>query len=274
MNDKWKKLRFGIATDSHYASKKMVNNKYYSQSLDKMKEFVGVMNQEKVDFVIHLGDFKDEGESQETAETLSFLQQIEEIFTAFDGPTYHCVGNHDVDSITKKEFLENVTNTGISKDESYYSFDLNGFHLVVLDASFNAGGSPHYFKDGGHFEDAHIPEKELDWLKDDLNKTNLPTLVFCHYLLFPKNKWGYRFEVAEHAAVRRILENAGPVLAVFHGHIHHEFYEKINGIHYIVHGAMVDGDGIENNSYSIVEIENGGIVVKGYRNSSNRSYVY
>ena len=33
------------------------------------------------------------------------------------GPRYHCVGNHDVDSITKQQFLENIENTGIPKTD-------------------------------------------------------------------------------------------------------------------------------------------------------------
>ncbi len=267
-------LTFGLVTDSHYAQKETRNNKFYKQSVVKMKEFVEVMNQEKVDFIIHLGDFKDEDKNRKEEDTLHYLNELEAVYNEFKGPKYHCIGNHDVDSIKKEQFLAQVTNTGIPKGESYYSFDCNGFHLVVLDASFYEDGRDHFFKEGGDFQDSHIPEKERSWLKEDLQNTDLPTIIFCHYLFFESRKWGYYFQVGEHEAVRELLEKSGKVIAVFHGHIHHEQYQKINDIHYIVHSAMVDGDGIENNSFSKVSIGMGKIRMKGFKLASDREFDY
>ena len=52
--------RFGIVTDCHYAEADAAGTRFYRQSLDKLGECVSLMNAEKVDFLIELGDFKDQ----------------------------------------------------------------------------------------------------------------------------------------------------------------------------------------------------------------------
>ena len=54
------KLRFGIVTDSHYADVDTKSGRYYRQSLAKMEECVNLMRRQQVDFLIELGDLKDQ----------------------------------------------------------------------------------------------------------------------------------------------------------------------------------------------------------------------
>ncbi len=49
-------VRFGLITDVHYADRETARERYYSQSLGKLNEFISRMNQEKVDFVVELVD--------------------------------------------------------------------------------------------------------------------------------------------------------------------------------------------------------------------------
>ena len=134
-------VRFGLVTDSHYADREPNGTRFYRQSVVKMRECIDMMNSEKVDFVIHLGDFKDEDPNKKPEDTLRYLQVLESEYARFNGPRYHCVGNHDVDSITKKQFLENIENSGIPKTESYYSFDSGGIKFIVLDANYHKDGA-------------------------------------------------------------------------------------------------------------------------------------
>jgi len=263
-------LRFGLLADSHYAQKDDWKNRRYDQSLAKTEEAVRVMNEEQVDFLLHLGDFKDEGNSPDRDETLGFLDEIEAVFQGFEGPTYHAIGNHDVDSITKADFLQHVENTGIPKDQSYYSFDLKGFHCVVLDANYHKDGSDQYYAEGADWQDPNIPQAQLDWLKDDLEKTELPTIVFCHHPLYEFRRNKNQYHVNNFAAVQEILEASRKVMVVFQGHVHAEEHSKINGIHYITQLAMVDYDGLENNSFSIVEIKDQQIRIDGFKRVSDQ----
>lgn len=263
-------VRFGVVTDCHYADREPAGVRFYRESLYKMAEFTDVMNKEKVDFVIHLGDFKDEDPDRREADTLRYLQQLEAVYARFRGARYHVIGNHDLDSITKTQFLTNVKNTGIATGLGYYSFDRNGFHFVVLDPNFHADGTDHNSGDFEWFEST-VPQPQLAWLQADLKATSLPAVVFVHHSLYELPDETMHVDNA--AAVRKILEASGRVVAVFHGHCHREGYSLINNIHYTLLPAMVDNSGPENNAYAIIEgFANGDLALTGYRKAKSRTY--
>lgn len=264
-------VRFGLLSDVHYADREPAGNRFYRQSLAKVQECVDLMNQEKVDFIIELGDFKDQDPVPNETNTLNYLADIESVYGKFEGPTYHVLGNHDMDGISKSQFLERVVNTGISADKSYYSFNRNGVHFVVLDGNFTKEGKAY---DHGNFnwEDAFIPESQVDWLKDDLKSNRLPAVIFIHQML--DDSKGVEQSIKNAAEVRQILEQSGRVIGVFQGHVHEERYKLINRIPYYSINAVVDGEGPENNSYQIVNIfSDGSLIVKGFRRASDQEFV-
>jgi predicted phosphodiesterase len=258
--------RFGIFTDSHYADADTVGSRYYRHSLDKLTECVELMNDQKVDFLVELGDFKDQDNPPIEQKTINYLRAVEKIFQKFNGPTYHVLGNHDMDSISKEQFLTNVENTKIEPGKSYYSFDFNVSHFVILDANYKSDGTE-YNHGNFNWTDANIPPAELNWLKEDLAAARGPTIIFIHQLL---DGTGAVY-VNNAADIRRILEQSGKVMAVFQGHHHEGSYSYIEGIHYYTLKAMVEGPGPKNNSYSIVEIlPDQSITVTGYRKAVSK----
>ncbi len=267
-------IRFGLATDSHYAERSPSGTRYYKQSLKKMREFVQEMNDSKVDFLIHLGDFKDEAPDKKEEDTLRFLKEIEQVYSEFNGPRYHCIGNHDVDSITKKQFLSVIENTGISKDQSYYSFDSKGFHFVVLDANYDKKGIDQFYKEGADWQDPNIPAAQVDWLKQDLKMNNLPTIIFCHHPLFKYFRKGNKFHVNNFKEIQEIINSDSNTISVFQGHVHQEKFKKIDGVHYVTQLGMVDYEGLENNSFALVEIGGNKIRINGYKRTSSRRKSY
>lgn len=261
-------LRFGMISDVHYADREPAGNRFYRQSLAKMKEAVDRLNQEKIDFVIELGDFKDQDVTPNEAQTLTYLEAIEKAFQQFDGPTYHVLGNHDMDSLSKQQFLARVENTGIPKTSSYYSFNKNGLHFVVLDGNYTKNGVSY---DHGNFswDEANIPKDELDWLKDDLKQNQLPSIVFIHQMLDESKN--AKQAVQNAPEVRQILEQSEKVICVLQGHVHEERYNLINGIHYYSVNAMIDGDGPENSAYMVVDIyKDGSLKIDGFRRATDR----
>ena len=74
------KLRFGIVTDSHYADVNTKLGRYYRQSLSKMEECVNLMRRQQVDFLIELGDLKDQDNTLDEELTISYLRAIERVF--------------------------------------------------------------------------------------------------------------------------------------------------------------------------------------------------
>lgn len=259
-SDSKKSVRFGIVTDSHYADTDMRENRYYRESADKMAECVNLMNDQKVDFLIELGDFKDQDNPPVEERTISHLRTIEQVFQKFNGPKYHVLGNHDVDSISKEQFLENITNTKIPARSTYYSFNCKSIHFIVLDANFLADETPY---DHGNFSwtDTYIPKAQLNWLTQDLAKSQLPAIVFCHQQLGGESGTCVR----NAKEVRDILQKSGKVLASFDGHEHNGGYRFVEGIHYYTLRAVVTNSGKENSAYAIVEVlPDKNIIVTGY----------
>lgn len=72
---------------------------------------------------------------------------------------------------------------GVGQKKPHYSFDVGGFHFVVLDACFNSDGQA-YGRNNFKWTDANIPEKHVDWLRADLKATTGKTIVFAHQRLY------------------------------------------------------------------------------------------
>lgn len=256
-----------MLSDIHYANREPDGIRHYQQSLTKVQEAIDQMNQEKLDFVIELGDFKDQDAAPNEANTLKYLTDIESVFQKFNGPTYHVLGNHDMDGISKQQFLERVENTAIPKTKSYYSFNREKIHFVVLDGNFTKEGKAY---DHGNFtwDEASIPETEINWLKEDLKQNQFPVIVFIHQML--DDSKNVKQAVQNAAEVRQILEQSGKVICVFQGHVHEERYNRINGIHYYSVNAVVDGDGPENSAYMIVDVyKDGSLKIDGFRRATD-----
>jgi len=260
-------VKFGIVTDSHYADSDPKGDRYFRESISKMEECVELMNQMKVDFLIELGDFKDQDTPPNKKNTLLYLRTVENFFLQFKGPKYHVIGNHDLDSISKEDFLKIVGNTNIPVNSTFYSFNLNCLHFIVLDANFKSDGTDYR---NGNFDwrDTYISPAEIDWLKSDLKVTSKPVIVFIHQQLDCEGD----LCVNNAEEVRSILDNSSKILAVFQGHNHKGYYSQIKGIHYYTLKAMVDGSGSQNNSYAIVQVfDDGSITITGYRKAVTKN---
>jgi calcineurin-like phosphoesterase family protein len=260
------KLSFGIVTDAHYADRDSNNTRQYRESATKMTECIALMNAKKVDFLIELGDFKDQNSPAREEETLEYLVLMEKIYAQFNGARYHVLGNHDVDSISKQQFLDHVQNTGILKESTYYSFDSKGFHFIVLDANYKSDES-NYDRGNFHYTDTNIPLKQIDWLKKDLASSSTPVIVFVHQQLDITGNAA----VNNAAQIRQVLQDSKKTIAVFQGHHHAGHYSYIEGIHYYTLKAMVEGSGKENNSYAIVNVHaDSSITINGYRKALSK----
>lgn len=256
--NKQPRVRVGLVTDMHYADKNPAGSRYYRETLAKLEEAAVQFQKDKPDHIVELGDFIDAADS--VAAEKGYLKRINKEFTALPGQKHYVLGNHCVHTLTKEEFLE-----GVGQKRSYYSFDAGGFHFVILDACFRSDGAP-YGRKNFRWTDPNIPKDQVDWLKKDLQATSGKTIVFVHQRLDVANHYG----VKNAAEVRKVLEDSGKVQAVFQGHSHKNDLKNINGIHYCVHRAMVEGTGEENNGYSTMDVfSDGTIRVAGFRSQKD-----
>ena len=247
-------LRLGLVTDMHYADKPPAGSRHYRETLAKLSEAAERFKQDQPRFVVELGDFIDAAESVEVE--LGYLKTINAAFAALPGEKHYVLGNHCVHTLTKDEFLN-----GVGQQKSYYSFNSAGYHFVILDSCFRSDGKP-YGRKNFQWTDPNIPAEELEWLQADLKAANGKVTVFAHQRLDVSNHYG----VKNAAAVRKVLVDAGNVLAVFQGHSHRNDYNDIAGIHYCTLVAMVEGSGETNNGYSTMELfADGSIRITGQR---------
>ncbi len=252
-NEGTQRLRVGLITDLHYAEKAPAGTRHYRETLSKLREAAKQFEQDKPAFVVELGDLIDAADSVEVEK--SYLKTINREFSTICKERHYVLGNHCVDTLRKEEFLG-----GVEQEKSYYSFDRDGVHFVVLDSCFRSDGQP-YGRKNSEWTDTNIPATELEWLEGDLKENKKPVIVFAHQRLDVSNNHG----VKNNADVRTIFESSGKVLAVLQGHSHQNDLVEIGGIHYCTLVAMVEGSGAENNGYSIMEIEpNGTIHLTGF----------
>ena len=235
-------LRLALVTDVHYAEKPAAGTRYFRESLGKLAQAVERLQAEKPDRLVALGDLIDSAASLDAEK--GYLRRVLHELAALTGPHHYVLGNHCVENLTKPEFLGIV-----GQARSFYSFDAAGYHFVILDSCFRSDGAP-YGRKNFRRADAQVPAAEQDWLRADLKQTPHQTIVFAHQCLDVPPPFG----VLNGGQVREILEQSGKVLAVVQGHFHYGNYQALHGIHYCTLSAIIEGSGLTNNSYAMLDI--------------------
>lgn len=249
----------GLMTDLHYADKEPTKTRFFREALAKLDEAVAVMNQKQPAFVVELGDFIDQADSVEL-ET-EWLQRMESHYAALTMPRHYVLGNHCVGTLSKEEFAVNTKAAG-----GHCAFEQNGVTFLILDSCFREDGTP-YQRKNFHWQDANLPAAEMDWLDSALAKAGGPVIVFAHQRL----DLGKAHAVRNAAEIRAKLEKSGKVLAVFQGHSHKNDYQHINGIHYTTLVAMVEGSGMQNSGYALLDIlPDSSLRLTGFRRQQQR----
>ena len=207
-------VRFAIASDFHAPD--------IPDGEHRVATFIKAANDEKVDFIIELGDF---------CRLDSASQVYRDLWNSFPGDKYHVIGNHDMDRYTFEEYTQ-----GMNMPARYYSFDQGDFHFIVLDGNNLFDGKKYtHYASANYYVDAkkraHIDPEQMEWLKKDLAATNKRCILFSHQSIEEALNNG--------AEVRKILEaenqRAGfkKVVMAFGGHNHSNYSKEINGITYV-----------------------------------------
>ncbi len=251
-------LVFGALTDIHYADKPSAGNRHYREALDKLEAALDHLRDKQPGFIVELGDFIDKTDTVE--QEIGFLRTVEQVFAKAPCDRHYVLGNHCIDTLVKDEFLENC-----GARAPHYSFDQGGFHFVVLDSCYNSDGDP-YGRGNYVWTDANIPAAQIRWLREDLERTGKPVVVFAHQRLDGE---GAHF-VNNAGDVRAALAASGKVLAVLQGHNHRNDYRQLDGIHYCTLVAMVEGSGADHSGASLVSMfDDGSIRIDGFLRQSN-----
>ncbi|MCY1719432.1 metallophosphoesterase [Prolixibacteraceae bacterium Z1-6] len=231
------KISFGICSDVHLPT--MHDSEY------RIQTFIDSMNSAKPDFIIELGDF---GIPKEQCAPYF------DIWNSFDGDKYHVIGNHEMDGGTSRQAAVDYRHM----TKSYYSFNKNGFHMIVLDGNDKKSQEAKGYKQ-------YIGPEQVEWLKQDLEEITHPVIIFSHQGLQMYKGANENYGVENYKQIQQILENhsaanpANKVIACFNGHSHWDYAEEINGIHYVTITSMAYhwlGDDYQHIRYSEAVDEN------------------
>lgn len=213
-------LQMSVIADLHHG--------LATDAMTRLESFMSTVDEQKPDCLLQLGDFN--FGKPDSDECMRLWRQ-------FDGPRYHVLGNHDMDFYSKAHMVDYW-----HMPAPYYSFDRAGFHFVVLDRNSiktDAGYVP--YEKANFYVDASTrgfaEPAQLEWLKADLDATQLPTVIFVHQglamdELSPKERISAD-PVETILAQARDEEGKTKVVACFCGHHHLDRYIKKDGIHYV-----------------------------------------
>ena len=236
-------LKFIVFSDLHYNHIKKSLSEYSSKrkltlfAEPLIKKLITIVNQIKPDFVVNLGDLIQDVHDK-NIDTENFKHMIR-ILNQSTVPVYSVLGTHDLRAFDRKE-----VSSFYGYDNPTYSFDCKNPPLVFLSAEHI-----HSYNENNEKKVEYvINSKDLSWLKQDLDKTNLPTIIFTHTGLAEDNMKGNAFyEDGKYPAhyenrqdIKNILLKSNKVVIVFNGHQHWTKSLVEDGIKYQVCGSMVN----------------------------------
>ncbi|MFN8241593.1 MAG: metallophosphoesterase [Bacteroidales bacterium] len=257
---------FGLVADVQYCDKDASGSRYYRNSINKLIDALGYLQNEKVQFVINLGDLIDND--------FRSYKPINEIIAGSGLVFHHVAGNHDF-AVEKKEVRKIPAFT--ESKTGYYSFSAGKFRFVVLNGneiSTYSFGSVRVITEarellaklGREGEknamewNGGISDKQLKWFESQLTdavKSGEKVLVICHFPVFPDDQ----HNLLNYREVLDLLSNHENVIAWINGHNHAGNYGNFKNIHFVTLKGMVETP--DQTSYAIIEVYENKLWIKG-----------
>jgi alkaline phosphatase len=232
-----KSLVLGIFTDTHYSRRPDDGERFFKNSLDKMKNLTRLFRNRQADLTFCLGDLIDKEEDDKDAALR--LEELLAAWRAVSVPMYLCPGNHDISALPREDFFRAL---GMPCSLGYRSFDYGGIHFIILDTNYDREGRA-YTSRTLRWDECYLDQVQLDWLKWDLKNGDGPALVFTHANLDPRYHNGELdpHVIKNHEEVRSVLLNSRRVRMVLQGHYHKGRRCVMDGITYFTLPAVVEG---------------------------------
>ncbi len=236
-------LRFAHLTDMHITEKDR-GDRGYALALRSLDQYQPA-------FIITGGDHVMDASGQIKHQVVAWYDMYEKVLAQNTKlPVYPCIGNHDVYGWTTKEASSNDPEFGkqmaldrLRLKQRFYSFDHSGWHFIILDNIQRR--EPSYYGD--------LDPEQFEWLKADLARNKLPTVVVTHIPLMsissmfdggrgPKGN-GFIYETSDanmHHNVRPLVKllAANHVKLALSGHMHQVDQVEYLGITFCCNGAV------------------------------------
>ncbi len=230
-------LRIGFITDLHVRSNSDgIGNRILKPNyVSKINYFIEKMNNSFVpNFIIINGDII-EGTNASVEKGMAELSLIKKLFNRTTLKKYWVVGNHDLRSVNKKQFMQSLDIDYVSK-----AFEIGNYKVITLDSNFKPDNSD--IIPGKYYTRGHVSEKQIKFLEKELKNTDKKTIVFLHHPslwdIDGKSNNGF----LDNAKELHEIFSQNKVLAVFSGHIEDLFLQEIGGVKYFVSPGIVKNE--------------------------------
>lgn len=214
---------------------------------DGLTAAIATVNQLNPDFVITGGDLIMDALNQSYGRADSLYTLYKTLQQNFNMPIYNTMGNHEVFGLYEEsgispqhaDFGRNMYLKVMDYDQTYYSFDKNGWHFIVLDG---IGFTPERRYYG------FIDSLQIDWLEKDLQNVDPETPIVVSTHIPFVSVFGQFVNGANYGMSRgEVVTNAHDVLGIFEnynlklvlqGHLHEVEHIEYKGTHFITGGAV------------------------------------
>ena len=243
--------RFVHLSDPHLASTRdgEWNNRFLCSMMPEvMRCLAGDLAGLRPEFVLATGDIA-------STTTRAAMLESRDLMDSLNLPYYPLGGNHDFVVEESRDWYREAFAQRLPGGNTFYSFDHHNLHFVVLDWNW-------MWTDGtlNPMSEATIATSQertlagarwaltaemLAWLEGDLEEhRNTPTIVAVHFpamripnrMRRPQMKDGGCLENG--AVLIALLHRFPQVKALFSGHVHMHFIERLNGLTQVVTGAL------------------------------------
>lgn len=214
---------------------------------------------DKLDFLLITGDLVHEGDVSDYQHLKSLLETYTNL------PIYLCLGNHDVTSAYWEAFEQKQN----CQDELFYTANIQGYRLIVLDSSFDKSGT------------GRVSEQQLSWLKDVLAvPSQNGTIVAVHHPIDEEQTFG-EHSLTNSRQLLEVLEN-DEIIAVLSGHIHKNLiknypYFLLSAAEGTCFGVEFNGESADftnNSAFNICTIQDGQLQIEVTRVPENNQVLF
>ena len=207
-------MKIGIFSDLHYCSAQNLGlGREPQRGFERFQKMLADFKASGVDICICLGDTIDRANGDTRESALCYLARCVSEFKANALDFYLVPGNHDFLDLTREDFKS----AGVMLAPLVIAGDK--LTLIALDANYrNSGG--HFDTDGERWNDANLPQNQLDFLDSSLREAHTPCIVLIHENL--DTCVDFEHQVRNAQEVNEVIaHHSDKVRAVIQGHFHY-----------------------------------------------------
>lgn len=268
-------FEIGIIADCQYCNTDVIKyGRYFKNSVKKLNEAVNVLNEKKLDYTVHLGDFIDR-------DFVSF-DSVLPVWNRLKSEKYHVLGNHDFDVA---DSLKHLVPAKMGLKSRYYSFVKNNWRFIVIDGndlSFYAALTAKKkqetdslfnllkdkYPDNLKAWNGGLSNQQLQWIQQELEQAknnNEKVGFYCHFPAIREkemhNLWNFK-------QFQLLIDKYDNVKFYFNGHNHKGDYVYKNHVHHLTFKGMVDTK--NTSAYATAKFTKDSIFITGYGREISR----